>query len=117
MEISGLDRSDDPGGLKWELHVNRQCQSLPIHSLFHTFICLFILFHTELSMRLRVAISLLALPACLREAFVAASSEEALSKQSDTDPLDRIALTDACPDYAQYSRVRQYGSFLLKTKY
>ena len=62
-------------------------------------------------MRPALAIELLALPACLREAFVVASSDEAPSTRSDTDRLDQFILTDACPDFAQYSRVRQYGCY------
>jgi hypothetical protein len=57
---------------------------------------------------------LLLLPACLRETFVAASPDEQPSTQSDSDPLAQSVLIDACPDFAQYSQVRQYG--LLRSK-
>jgi hypothetical protein len=78
------------------------------------FIQLFVLSNTALIMRLTLAIQLLALPACLREAFVVASPDEQPSARSDSDPLAQSVLIDACPDFAQYSQVRQYG--LLKTK-
>jgi hypothetical protein len=69
----------------------------------------FVLFYKALTMRLTLAIQLLALPACLRAAFVVASSDEPPSTRSGGDPLDQVVLTDACPDFAHYSRVRQYG--------
>jgi hypothetical protein len=60
-------------------------------------------------MRLTLAIQLLALPACLREAFVAASPDKQPTARSDSDSSAQALLTDACPDFAQYSQVRQYG--------
>lgn len=63
-------------------------------------------FNIASDMRFTLAIQLLALPACLREAFVAAASHE---PSSTSDSLDQVIFTDACPDFAQYSRVRQYG--------
>jgi hypothetical protein len=72
------------------------------------FIRLFVLSSTALIMRLTLAIQLLALPACLREAFVAASLDEQPSTRSDSDPLAQSVVIDACPDFAKYSQVRQY---------
>jgi hypothetical protein len=65
-------------------------------------------------MRLTLAIQLLALPACLREAFVAASPDEQPSTRSDSDRLAQSILKDACPDFAQYSQVKQYGQIKKK---
>jgi hypothetical protein len=74
-----------------------------------TYIRLFVLFNTALIMRLALAIQLLALPACLREVFVAASPDEQPAARSDSDSLAQALFTEACPDFAQYSQVRQYG--------
>jgi hypothetical protein len=65
-------------------------------------------------------IHLLALPAYLRFACVAASTDEPpltyiqnpekpnRNSGKLVDPVDQAALREACPDYINYARIRQY---------
>ena len=65
-------------------------------------------------------VHLLALPAYLRFACVAASTDDSTltyvqnpekpnrNFEKRLDPIDQAALREACPDYAHYSRTKQY---------